>query len=279
MLKIKKVTLGDIVLNVLENDWMGMDFIGGKLWEPHIVQFLNNELTKTSNFIDVGSNYGYLSIKSSKFCNKVFSFEPQTFMYNLSMETISNNSINNIEVFNLALGDEEIESNLSQIDYLGDGINAGEVSILYSNDVGQKTKIVKLDNFFTDSVDIIKIDVQGYEKFVLSGAKEIIEKNKPIVIVEVENWQLSKFGYNSEYLFNFIRNLNYHIFLLDYHYPSDFVCVHNTKLENFRIKNKEYIKELNENNRLNNCRIYGINEVISYSEEIKHNLIRINNEQ
>lgn len=272
--KIKKVTLDDIVINVLENDWSGMDFIGGKLWEPHIVQFLKNELTETSNFVDVGSNYGYLSIKASKFCNKVFSFEPQTFMYDLSVQTISDNLINNIEVFNLALGDEEIETNLSKIDYFGEGIHVGEVSVLFSNDIGETTSVVRLDNFLTESVDIIKIDVQGYEKFVINGSKEIINKYSPTLIVEVESHQLGKFGYNSESLFNLIRELNYHIFLLDYHYPSDFVCVHNTKLENFRIKNKEFIKELTENNGLNNCLSYGVTEVISYSEEIKHNLIR-----
>jgi FkbM family methyltransferase len=276
--KIKKVTLGDMVLNVLENDWSGMDFIGGKLWEPHIVQFLKNELIETSNFVDVGSNYGYLSLKASKLCNKVFGFEPQKLMYNLSKKTINDNSITNIEIFNLALGDEEVETNLSKIDYSGDGIHVGEVSILYSTDIGETTKIVKLDNFLTDSVDIIKIDVQGYEKYVLNGSREIINTYKPILIVEVETHQLGKFGYNSEYLFNLIRDLNYHIFFLDYHYPSDFVCVHNSKLDAFRLKNNDYIKPLTENNRLNNCLNYGVNEVISYSDDIKFNLVRIDNE-
>lgn len=272
---IKKTFLNDIVINVLENDWSGMDFIGGKLWEPHIVQFLENELLETSNFIDVGSNYGYLSVKASKFCNKVFSFEPQSLMYDLSKQTISDNSINNIEVFNFALGDEEKEIYLSKIDYSGSGIHVGEVSIQYSNDVGETVKVVKLDNIFNDFVDIIKIDVQGYEKFVLKGSEEIIKNNKPILIVEIENHQLGKFNYNSGDLFNFIRDLDYYIFFLEYHYPSDFVCVHNSKLNDFREKNKNFIKPLLDSNGLNNCLNYGVNEMISYSEEIKYNTYRI----
>ena len=273
--KIKKTFLDNIVINVLENDWMGMDFIKGQLWEPHIIQFLKNELTNTSNFIDVGSNYGYISIRASKLCNKVFSFEPQMFMYDLSKKSISDNSITNIEVFNLALGDEEKEINLSKIDYSGNGINVGEVSIKYSNDTGESTRIVKLDDFLDDDVDIIKIDVQGYEKFVLNGSKETIKKNTPILIIEVETHQLWKFSYTSEHLFKFIRDLDYYIFFLEYHYPSDFVCVHNSKLNSFREKNKDFIKPLIENNNLNNCLIYGVTEMISYSEEIKHNTYRV----
>lgn len=272
--KIKKTFLDDIIINVLENDWSGMDFIGGKLWEPHIIQFLTYELNSTSNFIDIGSNYGYISICASKLCNKVFSFEPQLLMYNLSKASIADNAITNIEVFNLALGDETKETNLSKINYLGEGIHVGEVSIRYSNDVGEAIKVVKLDDIFNNSVDIIKIDVQGYEKFVLNGSKEIIKKYTPTLIIEVETHQLGKFNYNSEDLFNFIRNLNYYIFFLEYHYPSDFVCVHNSKLNSFIEKNKNFIKSLTENNGLNHCLDYGINEMISYSEDIKHNTYR-----
>ena len=45
-----------------KNDLMGKDIANGKCWEPHIVKFLNNNLTKESTFIDVGSNYGWHSI-------------------------------------------------------------------------------------------------------------------------------------------------------------------------------------------------------------------------
>lgn len=273
--KIKKTFLDNIIINVLENDWVGMDFISGKLWEPHIIQFLKYELTTMSNFIDVGSNYGYISIRASKLCNRVFSFEPQLFMYNLSKISISDNAITNIEVSNFALGDETKEINLSKIDYSGEGIHVGEVSVGYSTDIGEIAKIIKLDDIFNDTVDIIKIDVQGYEKFVLNGSKEIIKKNTPTLIVEIESHQLNKFNYSSEQLLNFIRNLDYYIFFLDYHYPSDFVCVHNSKLNSFIKKNQNFIKPLIENNSLNNCLLYGVNQMISYSEEIKYNTYRI----
>jgi len=275
MKKIKKVKLDDIIINVLENDWMGMDFIGGNLWEPHIVEFLKHELTPTSNFVDAGSNYGYHSIRASKFCNKVYSFEPQELMYNLSKESINDNLIENIEVFNFALGDEEKEIKLSYIDYLNESFNGGEVSIIYDGNSGETTKVVKLDNMVNEQIDVIKIDVQGYEKFVINGSKEIIKKYNPIFIVEFETHQLGKFGYDSEILFNFIRELDYTIFLLDYHYPSDFVCVHNNKLNDFKIKHKDNIKPLTENNGLNNCLNNGVSEMISYSDEIKYNTRKV----
>lgn len=274
MENIKEVLLGDFVINVLENDLLGIGLINGSIWEPHIVEFLNRELTPNSNFVDVGSNYGYHSIRASKLCKKVFSFEPQTLMYNLSKKSLIDNNINNVEVYNLALGDEEKEINLSNINYSEKDFNGGEVSVVYDSNFGETTKIVKLDTMIEDPIDVIKIDVQGYEKFVINGAQEIIKKNKPILIVEFENHQLNKFGYNCKILFDFIRNLNYTIFLLDYFYPSDFVCVHNDNLINFRQKHGDDISQLTENNHLNNCLVHGVNEIIRYSEDIKYNRIK-----
>ena len=209
MEKIKEVLLGDFVINVLENDLLGIGFIRGDIWEPHIVEFLNRELTPNSNFVDVGSHYGYHSIRASKLCKKVFSFEPQTLMYNLSRKSLIDNNINNVESYNLAIGDEEKETKLSNINYFEENFNGGEVSVIYDGNFGETTKIVKLDTVIKDPIDVIKIDVQGYEKFVINGAQETIKKNKPILIVEFENHQLNKFGYNCEILFDYIRNLNF----------------------------------------------------------------------
>jgi FkbM family methyltransferase len=274
-LKIKKVKFYDIYINVLENDWSGMGFISGKVWEPHIIKFLMDELTPNSNFLDVGSNYGIHSFIASKLCKKVYSFEPQKLIYDLCNQSIKDNDIKNIHLFNIALGNKNTKLNMQKFDYLNQDIHVGDVSLVFDSQIGEEVIVNKLDDVINDKIDFIKIDVQGYEKFVLEGGDKIINEHKPIMIIEIETQQLSKFGYDSASLFNYIKKLDYHIFFLEYHYPSDFVCVHNSKLKEFIEKNKNNIKELTENNGLNNCLNYGINEKITYSEEITHNALTL----
>lgn len=52
-----------------------------------------------------------------------------------------------------------------------------------------------LDDFELDAVDLIKIDVEGYETAVIEGARKTLLRCKPIVIVEEALW--SRYGYDS----------------------------------------------------------------------------------
>jgi hypothetical protein len=120
-----------------------------------------------------------------------------------------------------------------------------------------------LDEYnFPCKIDLIKLDVQGWEKKVLSGAINLLKTHKPVLIVEFEYFQLSKTNTTCKELFDFIRAQDYYIFYLDYEYPSDHVCVHKDNLEDFRVKFKDHILPNTENNSVNNNLIYGVNEKI-----------------
>jgi hypothetical protein len=113
------------------------------------------------------------------------------------------------------------------------------------------TKSIILDEMNFPQIDIIKIDVQGWEKKVILGCSDILKKYKPVLIVEFEETQLQKTNTTSKELFDFIRNNNYYIFFLDYEYPSDHLCVHNDKIDEFRMKFKDYIFDHSLDNNVN----------------------------
>jgi protein-L-isoaspartate O-methyltransferase len=89
-----------------KNDGIGGDIINGKFWEKHIVEFLKTNLSEHSTFMDIGSNYGWHSIIASKYCHKVYSFEPQKIMFDAQTLTINVNKIKNINLYNFGLGDK-----------------------------------------------------------------------------------------------------------------------------------------------------------------------------
>jgi hypothetical protein len=55
---------------------------------------------------------------------------------------------------------------------------------------------------FKNRISVIKIDVEGFELFVLKGAKDIINSNRPIIIAEV-------FECNFDKVLEFFREVNY----------------------------------------------------------------------
>ena len=260
-MSIVKINIGDFNIDVLNNDWVGGSLINGTRWEPHITFFLERNLKKDSIFVDVGSNYGWHSIMSSNLCESIYSFEPQKYVYNIQKENIKQNNITNINLFNYGIGNVNDTLNMVPINY-NQSVNVGDLSIGFG---GEIVEVKTLDSLNLSKVDVIKIDVQGFEKFVIEGGVNLINKNKPLLIVEFEEHQLRKFGYGCTELFNLIRDFGYVIYFLEYHYPSDHVCVHKDMLNDFIIKNNEWIKPLTESNDLNRNVGNGVTKKITYN--------------
>jgi FkbM family methyltransferase len=271
---IKELIYNNQTFYMFDNDWVGSSILSGQIWEPHITEFLKTNLTKDSVLVDVGSNYGWHAILSHNLCKEVYSYEPQKLIYDQQLKSIEKNNIRNIKLFNYGIGDVNENKNMRPIDY-NSHVHIGDLSV---GDGGEPIVVKTLDSLLPNGYDFIKIDVQGYEKYVLEGSINTIKEFKPIIIIEIECHQLNRFGYGCNELFILIKDLGYEIFLLDYHYPSDHVCVHKDKLDEFREKNKEWIRPLTEKNNLNNNIDNGVNEKIYFSEEITYNTLRLSNE-
>ena len=53
-----------------------------------------------------------------------------------------------------------------------------------------------LDSFNLTNVSLIKIDTEGYEKSVVVGARNTIEKHKPVIVAELSTKeQFNEFKY------------------------------------------------------------------------------------
>ena len=87
----------------------------------------------------------------------------------------------------------------------------------------QKVKVTTLDNFCEvkkiKKIDIIKIDVEGYEYMVLLGAKKIIN-NTHYVIIEVQKNSMYK-SYSKKKIENFLKKNNFKL-LKKFNFPFMF---------------------------------------------------------
>ena len=147
-------------------------------------------------------------------------------------------------LYSTALSDEESETDLRipkrfntiNKDNYEERYKLGTATIhknnsLASNEfITRKVKTAKLDNLLTNNkIGFIKIDVEGHEKNVLIGAKNLIRKNKPNLLVEIEERYSNE---KVEDTINFINNLGYKSYFCE-----KLSLTSTIKLKDFKLKN------------------------------------------
>lgn len=68
-------------------------------------------------------------------------------------------------------------------------------------------KVERLDDYAFEDVDLIKIDTEGYELFVIKGAEETIRKWKPVIIVEQKPKHGSKYGLSDMAAVDYLKSM------------------------------------------------------------------------
>jgi FkbM family methyltransferase len=134
--------------------------------------------------ITAGTHIGTFLPFYSKIANKVYGFEPILENYHYSKLNIELNSLHNINLINYALGDTNTELNMIENNLIEKSL-CKVVDKKYKNST--LVKCIQLDSLkelFDNNVSIIQLDVEGYENNVLLGAQKIIEKYKPILVLE-----------------------------------------------------------------------------------------------
>lgn len=164
------------------------------------------------NVLDIGANIGFTVLKLAQLVKngKVIGFEPDPYNYSACINNLKQNNFDNSEVLNLGLGSEEAILDMEVRTPSNRGGNRISTSL---NKDGIKIQVKKLDGLFPaldmDHLDLIKIDVEGYELRVLKGSEEILKKYKPILFIELDNDNLMDQGDSAQALIDFLTQLGY----------------------------------------------------------------------
>ncbi|WP_419904819.1 FkbM family methyltransferase [Kiloniella sp.] len=141
--------------------------------------------------IDIGANKGVWTHRLLQTCPEVYAFEPNPKMYRrlekcfgkrarVSPIAISNETGSSVlRIPKTSGGYSSQLSTLSSVQEFDDHL---PVDVITS----------KLDDQKIDNVGFIKIDVEGFELQVLEGAKETIERDKPVLVIEIEEAHTKK---------------------------------------------------------------------------------------
>lgn len=170
--------------------------------EPELFA-LNSILKNKRRFIDIGVNIGTYSYYFSDKFNHIDGFEPILEITN----RLKDLNKNNITIHPVALSDTSGELILN-IPKVNGQLEPALASIerRHAENEQRKITVCRLDDYNFSEVDFIKIDVEGHELNVIQGAQKTISKNKPILLIEIEQRHLT---FPMHDVFNAIINLGY----------------------------------------------------------------------
>lgn len=141
--------------------------------------------------IDIGANIGFYSILLSNKFMKIYSFEPNNRNFKVLKKNIETNNLKNIKIYNFGLGENK-ETLIGNSKTKGQLFQTSGFSISKDNVQGESVSIEKGDDIlqFNNKIITIKIDVEGFELFVLKGLKEVLSHN--FCIIQIEIWEKNK---------------------------------------------------------------------------------------
>lgn len=184
-----------------------------KLWlnnkiEIPTLRFIHDYLREGDCLIDVGANIGLVTIEASLIVGskgKVFSIEPHPKTFNFLKNNIALNHLTNIEILNIALGEREGT-------ILFSNIKSDDQNSIINQGIGVSVLIQRLENVVTiPRISLLKIDTEGYEKFVLLGATKLL-KNTECVYFEVSETGAKKYSYLIDEIYDILLDNNFHLF-------------------------------------------------------------------
>jgi len=152
---------------------------------------------KFNHVLDIGAWVGTWTMAMNSFCGKVIAFEPDPVHY----ECLVKNCSEDVETHQLAVGNEEKMISLSDDDFTQAKRVMGDGNI----------PMVTIDSLNLDDVDLIKIDVEGYEMEVLKGADQTL-KNVEYLMIELNN-NSKKYGSSNLEIEKYLKKMEFEIII------------------------------------------------------------------
>lgn len=157
----------------------------GDWFEKSDLNFFRSIIRPDDTVFDLGANVGPYSISAaSRTDGKVIAIEPALQTFELLNRSAS--QFSNMTAIHTAISDKPGTA------FLSHGGSSENFKLSDNNETqGEKVPLVTVDDIAADhdieSVDIIKMDVEGHELKALAGAKKIIGNGSPVIFYEVKH--------------------------------------------------------------------------------------------
>lgn len=170
--------------------------------------FIHDYLHDGDIVIDAGANIGVITLESSVIVGnngKIYSIEPHPKTFRFLRGNIQLNRFDNIEIFNVVLG------NSDDTVLFSDKISDDQNSVVDDKN-GIKLPMKRLDDLIhSNQINLLKIDVEGYEKFVLLGASKLLKITDCVCFEAVEK-SMENQGYTIGDIYDILLKNEFQLF-------------------------------------------------------------------
>lgn len=173
---------------------MTVHMLENHIWEPQVRQVIAASLHQGGCYVDVGANVGLHAVYAAGLAGsegRVYAIEPNKHVYYLLKQNMDiNGFFDRARLYNLAVSDGPGigKMYIYQGHAGGSGLSKEE---LYMADCEEQTvSMDTLDHILEEepkNIDVLKIDVEGFEVNVINGSLAVLQKNPDITIIM--EWQ------------------------------------------------------------------------------------------
>jgi FkbM family methyltransferase len=204
------------------------------------------------SFFDIGANMGFYSLALASINSEVQvkSFEPQPEIYSIFSKNVSLNQLEpQIKIYNYGLGSKEDKLKMYIPAFTGSG--GGSFADLHTEEGAAEEVFVpvqSLDKLVPpySNIDLMKIDVEGFEFEAIAGALELIGSSKPTIIIELLRKWMKPFGRQPQDVINLLNPLGYMVYSIGLNSLKSITTIDESTIEtNFIFIHEDNSKHIN----------------------------------
>ena len=205
-----------LVVNLAEN--VGADLFYGLGFESLELDLFRHVLRPGSTVFDVGANIGVYTLTASRLASSVHAFEPIPEIHYLLRHNVASNGAANVVLNELAASDSagtvELFVNAdSALTSMGRTARGDVVRV-------QTIRTITLDEYASskgiETIDYLKIDVEGFEGHVLRGASALLDRSPDLtVFCELAEKNFAPLGFSVAEVLRFMNGKGYRTWEID----------------------------------------------------------------
>jgi FkbM family methyltransferase len=194
---------GDDVANTIKR---------GHIFDQAILSEALKHIKPNSTILDVGANFGQMSIEFSRSADnvQVYAFEAQKLVYEVLTKNLKANGCHNASaVYNAVFDKHGHDMYFPEAD-LQKFKSFGSYGLDLKSRKGNVLKSIMIDNMHFDlPVSFMKIDIQGSDLAAMRGAVNTIEKYQMPIVFEYEEQFQTEFGTSFQDYIDFVNSIGY----------------------------------------------------------------------
>ena len=229
---------GKLICNL--DDWIPWNvYLFGRYQIEHKYEsFVMRDCADCKVIFDIGANIGYYTVQFCRMLHtgEVHAFEPCSYQFTVLNKNIALNKIANVVANKVIISDT---GNMTRKIYFSGMDNTGSSSLEVTTAEFEEVECTTVDSYCgqknIDTIDVVKVDVEGHELSVLKGMSQMLRRGKITrIFLEINSHALSAAGTSANEIISYLHQFSYSPYSIATGEVTDYSLGHDESLVLFQ---------------------------------------------